>query len=303
MYSVLPAGHYSKTSETDVKESRKSQGMKDWQKKHRMQKTKGIKKCVVKRELQHNNFLECLRTKKLTRHDMYGLHSYDHEIYLEQVNKIGLNPYDNKRWILLDEENTKRDARVEELEQKNIELETRLAILEQGEKGISTKDVSQSPVDSNNTQASNIPDNTSNSSITPERIENSSDITSDDAKHRTSNSSDTYQEKNSRSSTERIRENNREKKLQVQNLSSNNNSLALKERLSESCDIKKIPNTSLPVEDLDDSDEIELIKNQNIELDLIRDLRNDMFITLSDPIEIPSKDIVDNEKPISIESS
>ena len=33
---------------------------------------------------------------------MYGLQSYDHQIYLERVNKIGLNPYDNKRWILLD---------------------------------------------------------------------------------------------------------------------------------------------------------------------------------------------------------
>ena len=33
---------------------------------------------------------------------MYGLRSYDHQIYLERVNKIGLNPYDNKRWILLD---------------------------------------------------------------------------------------------------------------------------------------------------------------------------------------------------------
>ena len=51
------------------------------------------------------------------------------------------------------EENTKRDARVEELEQKNIELENRLAILEQGkkEKSISTEDISHSPVNSNDT--------------------------------------------------------------------------------------------------------------------------------------------------------
>ena len=32
---------------------------------------------------------------------MYGLCSYDHQIYLKRINKIGLNPYDNKRWILL----------------------------------------------------------------------------------------------------------------------------------------------------------------------------------------------------------
>ncbi|CAG8521618.1 12219_t:CDS:2, partial [Acaulospora morrowiae] len=75
------------------------------------------------------------------------------------------------------------------------QLETRLAILEQGEKGISTKDVSRSPVNFNDTSAFNIPDNTPNSSITPERIENSSDITSD---------YDTYHKKNSRSSTSSI---------------------------------------------------------------------------------------------------
>ncbi|CAG8463651.1 17195_t:CDS:2 [Acaulospora morrowiae] len=44
-------------------------------------------------------------------------------------------------------------------------------------------------------------------------------------------------------------------------------------------------------EDLDDSDEIELTKNQNIELDLIRDLRNNMLIVTPDPIEIPLEDI------------
>ncbi|GET03524.1 uncharacterized protein LOC110455379 [Rhizophagus clarus] len=59
MYSVLPAGHDPKTLETDVdfekeleeKEFRKSQGVKYWKKKHGIQKAKGIKKCVVKREL------------------------------------------------------------------------------------------------------------------------------------------------------------------------------------------------------------------------------------------------------------
>ncbi|GET55307.1 uncharacterized protein LOC114539009 [Rhizophagus irregularis DAOM 181602=DAOM 197198] len=110
MYSVLPAGHDPKTPETDAdfekeleeEEFRKSQGVKYWEKKHGIQKAKGVKKCVVKKELRHDKFLECLRTKKLTRHDMYGLRSYDHQIYLERVNKIGLNPYDNKRWILLD---------------------------------------------------------------------------------------------------------------------------------------------------------------------------------------------------------
>ncbi|CAG8707412.1 2416_t:CDS:2, partial [Funneliformis mosseae] len=84
MYSVLLAGHDPKTPETDAdyekeleeEQYRKSQGEKKWEKKHGIQKAKDVKKCVVKRELQHDKFLE--------------------------LNKIRLNPYNNKRWILLD---------------------------------------------------------------------------------------------------------------------------------------------------------------------------------------------------------
>ncbi|CAG8712890.1 12294_t:CDS:2 [Dentiscutata erythropus] len=94
MYSILPVRHDPKTLNNPDSE--------DPKKKHGIQKAKGVKKCVVKRELRHDKFLECLRNKRLTRHDIYGLRSYDHQIYMERVNKIGLNPYDNKRWILLD---------------------------------------------------------------------------------------------------------------------------------------------------------------------------------------------------------
>ncbi|CAG8825238.1 5543_t:CDS:2 [Gigaspora margarita] len=71
MYSVLLAGHDPKTPNNP--------NSKDSKKKHKY-----------------------LRNKKLTQYNIYGLHSYDHQIYLERVNKIGLNPYDNKHWILLD---------------------------------------------------------------------------------------------------------------------------------------------------------------------------------------------------------
>ncbi|CAB5162740.1 unnamed protein product [Rhizophagus irregularis] len=65
MYSVLPAGHDPKTpNDPDSEEPKK---------KHGIQKAKGVKKCVVKWELRHDKFLECLRNKKLTRHDIYGL--------------------------------------------------------------------------------------------------------------------------------------------------------------------------------------------------------------------------------------
>jgi hypothetical protein len=79
MYSVLPAGHDPKTLDNPDSE--------DPKKKHGIQKAKGVKKCVVKREIQHDKFLECLRTRKLTQYDMYGLRSYDHQIS-EKGNRV-----------------------------------------------------------------------------------------------------------------------------------------------------------------------------------------------------------------------
>ncbi|RHZ63522.1 hypothetical protein Glove_329g27 [Diversispora epigaea] len=65
---------------------------------------------------------------------------------------------------------------------------------------------------------------------------------------------------------------------------------------------KTTTNTSLPAENLDDSDEIELTKNQNIELDLIQDLRNGILIVTPDLIETSPEDIVNNEKSSSSHS-
>ncbi|CAG8738817.1 23806_t:CDS:2, partial [Dentiscutata erythropus] len=80
IYLVLPAEHDFKTPNDPDSE--------DFKKKYSIQKAKGVKKYVVKRELRHDKFLECFRNKKLTWHDMYSFRSYDHQIYLERVNKI-----------------------------------------------------------------------------------------------------------------------------------------------------------------------------------------------------------------------
>ncbi|CAG8846771.1 11802_t:CDS:2, partial [Gigaspora margarita] len=58
MYSVFPSGHNPNTPKTEAKFE------KDKFKRHGIQKAKGVKKCVVKRELRHDKFLECLRSKK-----------------------------------------------------------------------------------------------------------------------------------------------------------------------------------------------------------------------------------------------
>ena len=61
---------------------------------------KGIKKSVTKRKLRHANYKECLFEKRQTMVNMNQIRSERHEIYSIKLNKIGLSPYDDKRYIL-----------------------------------------------------------------------------------------------------------------------------------------------------------------------------------------------------------
>ncbi|CAG8824307.1 4897_t:CDS:2, partial [Racocetra fulgida] len=60
----------------------------DPKKKHGIQKAKGVKKCVVKRELRHDKFLECLRNKKLTRHDIAGSYLMEFELSHMDIGEL-----------------------------------------------------------------------------------------------------------------------------------------------------------------------------------------------------------------------
>ncbi|CAG8625525.1 8723_t:CDS:2, partial [Gigaspora rosea] len=182
-------------------------------------------------------------------------------------------------------ENTDIKADNVKLKQALEEHETRITNLEQKDKVKAITNVSQS---SNNTPISDISDNASARMcrLTP--------------------NSDVYQETKTRCTTSPIyikTKSSENKEYDIKTVSQGND----RNNIESSVDIasqisnqqKTIPNTSLPAEDLDDSDEIELTKNQNIELDLIQDLQNCILIASPDSIEIPFKDIVDNEKPFS----
>ena len=67
---------------------------------------KGIKKSVTKRKLRHAGYRECLFEKRQTMASMNQIRSESHEIYSIKLNKIGLSPYDDKRYILNDGMNT-----------------------------------------------------------------------------------------------------------------------------------------------------------------------------------------------------
>ena len=67
--------------------------------KKNIKKAKGVKKCVVKKQIMHEQYKETLFGKKQLWHGMNILRSQKHEIYGMYVNKISLSPFDSKRWI------------------------------------------------------------------------------------------------------------------------------------------------------------------------------------------------------------
>ena len=60
-------------------------------------KSKGTKKCVVKREILFNNYLDSLFKNKVLYRSQQRFRSDHHKVYTEEVNKIALSSNDHKR--------------------------------------------------------------------------------------------------------------------------------------------------------------------------------------------------------------
>ena len=65
-------------------------------------RAKGVKKSVLRKTIQHDDYRTCLLEKKVYARDMPGLRSYNHVIKGETVRKVALAPLDTKRYILDD---------------------------------------------------------------------------------------------------------------------------------------------------------------------------------------------------------
>ena len=65
-------------------------------------KCKGVKKSVIKKTITHEDYKKCLFTGKEQLRKMNIIRSHRHEVYTEEVNKVALNPIDDKRHILED---------------------------------------------------------------------------------------------------------------------------------------------------------------------------------------------------------
>ena len=62
-------------------------------------KCKGVKKSVVENTITHNDYKDCLFSRREHLRTMNVFRTYGHEIYTEQVNKIASSSNDDKRVI------------------------------------------------------------------------------------------------------------------------------------------------------------------------------------------------------------
>ena len=66
-------------------------------------KAKGTKKCVIKRRLTFENYIDCLLNNKIILKLLERFKSDHHNVYTKQINKIALSSNDDKRLQTLDE--------------------------------------------------------------------------------------------------------------------------------------------------------------------------------------------------------
>ena len=62
-----------------------------------VKKSKGTKKCLIKRELMFENYIDCLRNDKIILNSQQRFKSDNHKVNTEEVNNIALSSNDDKR--------------------------------------------------------------------------------------------------------------------------------------------------------------------------------------------------------------
>ena len=71
-----------------------------------VRKCKGIKKNVVKKKLDFNDYVKCLFSGEKEMRKMKIIRSEKHDIYSKEVNKIALSNEDDKRIVMEDNVHT-----------------------------------------------------------------------------------------------------------------------------------------------------------------------------------------------------
>ena len=63
---------------------------------------KGVKKIIIKKEINHSDYRDTLFDNIKMHHQMRSTWSEKHQISSYQLNKVSLSPFDDKRYILSD---------------------------------------------------------------------------------------------------------------------------------------------------------------------------------------------------------
>ena len=63
---------------------------------------KGVKKNVIKIEISHSDYRDVLFGREKMHHQMRTIRSEYHQISSDQLNKVSLSPFDDKRYTLSD---------------------------------------------------------------------------------------------------------------------------------------------------------------------------------------------------------
>ena len=62
-----------------------------------IKKSKGTKKCVIKREIMFENYKDCFSNDKIILKSQQRFKSDHHKVYTEEIIKIALSSNDDKR--------------------------------------------------------------------------------------------------------------------------------------------------------------------------------------------------------------
>ena len=71
-------------------------------KKEEMKKAKGVKKKVVKKQISHQDYVDCLFEERKFMHTKQTIRSFKLQLYTIKQNKVSLSPCDDKRYLLDD---------------------------------------------------------------------------------------------------------------------------------------------------------------------------------------------------------
>ena len=66
---------------------------------------KGVNRSVIRRQLKHRMYKDCLFKKRLYAHRMMRIQSDEHQLSTYGINKISLNPFDDKKYFLSETNN------------------------------------------------------------------------------------------------------------------------------------------------------------------------------------------------------